>query len=108
MARRRRRRPPEVQAALDRLKRDIAASLAPRGPGARGQVRGTGRRGPSGEGPMVTRMLDIAARHLDMKRRGRPPSAPRPAGLGERPGGGGTEGEGGAHPDGGGRGRGGS
>lgn len=54
-----RRRSPELQAGLDALKSDLARELA------RGR-----RAGPAGtEGPMVSRLLDLAERHVAQGRR---------------------------------------
>jgi hypothetical protein len=50
-----RRRSPELQAGLDRLKGEVAG------------------RPPEGDGPMVARLLDLAERHLAKRRASGPP-----------------------------------
>lgn len=69
--RRSRRRPPEVQAGLDQLKREVARTLTPRRPspwGSQAQGRAGSGSDPAGEGSVVGRMLDIAARHVSRRR----------------------------------------
>ena len=80
-ARRSRRRPPEVQAALDRLKGEVARNMA--GPPVSEQTTCSGwghpRPGPPGDGPMVLHLLDLADRHLARSRVGSSrPSGSRP------------------------------
>ncbi len=82
-ARRSRRRSPELQAGLDRLKREVAGTLKPRGPSA-AWGSGPARSGQPGHGPMVSRLLELADRHLARRRSSRqagpdlPPPRPEP------------------------------
>lgn len=89
---RRRRRPPEVEAALANLRREVAGNLRARGPGA-GPGLGPGGGPGSGagrppDGPMVERMLDIATRRRRGLRGSGPGGGPfsGPGGGGERGG----------------------
>lgn len=100
---RRRRRSPEVEAALNNLKREVAGNLRRRGPGASpgpglhnwsSTVPGDQRpdqgpyAGPPSDGPMVERMLEIASRR---RRRGQPGGPGGGSGGGPAAGGGGKQ-----------------
>lgn len=72
----RRRRSPELRAALDELKREVGQNLAARrrrpGPD---RSPAPGGNAPGGDGPMVDRLIELAERHLARRRAGIPPGA---------------------------------
>ncbi len=66
----RRRRPPEIQAALEALKRKMAQGLPPR------TYSGPPGRWGDDNGPMVSRLLDLADRHVSTRRDPARPDGP--------------------------------